>query len=205
MAFVVNKHMSQLSAPLLAGSILNRNLLGTLFAKCFSVYHAHFRHCHSPPTRNFITRAGLHDRIHARNRRHILHGLVFDATNLRTEWEKACAVTGLGKRVKVEGPENTWHEYKGLRLHDLRRSAVRNLRVLGNVAETVAMRISGHKTRAVFDRYNIVTTGDLHAAMQGVETATLALPAPKKQPRRASVQVSVQPVTLKGRKRGKPA
>jgi integrase len=133
------------------------------------------------------------------------HGLVFDATNLRTEWEKACAATGLGKRVKVEGPENTWHEYKGLRLHDLRRSAVRNLRVLGNVAETVAMRISGHKTRAVFDRYNIVTTGDLHAAMQGVETATLALPAPKKQPRRASVQVSVQPVTLKGRKRGKPA
>ena len=137
--------------------------------------------------------------------RAVKQGLVFEDTNLRTEWEMACAATGLGKRVKVEGPAYTWHKYSGLRLHDLRRSAVRNLRVLGGVAETVAMKISGHKTRAVFDRYNIVTTGDLHAAMQGVETAALALPAKGKPARRASVQVSVQAVTLKGRKRGKPA
>lgn len=96
------------------------------------------------------------------------HGPVFDATNLRTEWEKACAAVGLGKRVKVERPDYDWHHYTGLRLHDMRRSAVRKMRVLGNVPETVALKISGHKTRAVYDRYNIVTTGDLHAAMQGV-------------------------------------
>lgn len=96
------------------------------------------------------------------------HGLVFSATNLRTEWERACTALGLGKRVKVNGPAYSWHQYSGLRLHDLRRSAVRNMRVLGNVPEGVAMKISGHRTRYVFDRYNIVTTGDLHQAMQAV-------------------------------------
>jgi integrase len=117
------------------------------------------------------------------------HGQVFDGTNLRTEWEKACAATGLGRRVKVEKEDKyPWFQYDGLRLHDLRRSAVRNLRVLGKVPETVAMKISGHKTRHVFDRYNIVTTDDLHAAAQAVEMAMLALPAAKPGKGKLSVQ-----------------
>jgi integrase len=100
-------------------------------------------------------------------------GLVFDDTNLRTEWQRACAKCGLGTRVLVE-PENgfAWYKYSGLIVHDLRRSAVRNL-VNAGVPERVAMRISGHKTRAVFDRYHIVTTSDVTAAMQKVETASL--------------------------------
>jgi integrase len=93
-------------------------------------------------------------------------GRVFDATNLRKAWHKACAAAGLGVLEEVEGKAHP--RYNGLIIHDLRRSAIRNLRKAG-VGEKISMKISGHKTRDVFDRYNIVDTEDVVLAMRKVE------------------------------------
>ncbi|HUJ27031.1 MAG TPA: site-specific integrase, partial [Myxococcales bacterium] len=63
----------------------------------------------------------------------------------------------------------------GVWFHDLRRSFVTNARRRG-VPESVVMKMSGHRTRAVFDRYNIVEDDDLREAVKRIEAGHASAP-----------------------------
>jgi integrase len=109
--------------------------------------------------------------------------------DFRGAWQGACVRAELGKFVCRDCEEEVTkkkckcgslrRKYVGLLFHDLRRTAVRNLRRLG-VAESVAMKISGHKTASVFRRYDIVEMADLADAAARLDT---------KQKSNASVEV----------------
>jgi integrase len=64
--------------------------------------------------------------------------------DLRGAWDVACTAAG----------------YPGKLVHDLRRSAVRNMERAG-LSRSVAMQLTGHKTEAVYRRYAITSEADL--------------------------------------------
>jgi integrase len=93
----------------------------------------------------------------------------------RATCSSGCAWVFYGARNRpVDNHLNGWTEaceragVPGLLFHDLRRSAVRNMKRAG-IQDKVAMEISGHRTRSVFDRYNIIDEADLRGAAERLE------------------------------------
>jgi integrase len=69
----------------------------------------------------------------------------------RGAWAKACRLADL----------------EGKYVHDWRRTVARNL-IRAGVSDKVAMSVTGHQIRAVFDRYNIVSEDDLRTASESL-------------------------------------
>ncbi|MBZ5497668.1 MAG: site-specific integrase [Acidobacteriia bacterium] len=78
-------------------------------------------------------------------------GAWFKIGEFRKAWKRACQDAKVPDKI----------------FHDFRRTAARNL-VRAGVSEKVAMLITGHRSRSVFDRYNITSDDDLIDAVEKV-------------------------------------
>jgi integrase len=90
------------------------------------------------------------------------HGKPINRTVFGKQFRRAAEKAGLGKTTKREDGSV---EYSGVIFHDLRRTAVRNM-IRGGVPQSVAMRVTGHKTASMFTRYDITDAKDKAGAIE---------------------------------------
>jgi integrase len=88
--------------------------------------------------------------------RYVFHNEGRPIRNFYHAWRSACNRAGVAGRM----------------LHDFRRAAARNY-IRAGVSERVAMELLGHKTRAIFDRYNITSEQDLREAADKVASSSV--------------------------------
>ena len=97
---------------------------------------------------------------------YVFHDGKLPIGDFRKAWASACKTAGLERAL----------------VHDMRRSCARNL-VRSGVNERVAMAVTGHLTRSMFDRYNIVAGTDLESAMERVSEYVTARAAERIGPK----------------------
>jgi len=110
-------------------------------------------------------RAIIERRMHARRLDSplIFHRQGKPVGDFRKVWKRACLKAGV----------------RGMILYDLRRTAVRNM-VRAGVDPDVVMKISGHKTRSIFSRYNIISDTDIREAVLKTQGYVSTLPKQRK-------------------------
>lgn|SRR5262245_46866934 len=126
---------------------------------------------------------------------HVFHRKGQPIREFRKSWAQACYQAGLPcdliykrdlkgdivlhKKGVKKGEPVIEKIVSNMIFHDLRRTGVRNM-VRAGVREGVAMKISGHKTRNVFDRYNITSEEDIRQAVKQTSEHVNAQPAHRK-------------------------
>jgi integrase len=114
------------------------------------------------------------------------------AGDFKRAWGTACIKAGffrVVKRVATTGPNKGKEvdvKVPTKLFHDFRRTAVRNL-VRAGIPETVAMEMTGHRTRAVFKRYTIVDEGMLREAAEKLAALAAARRSGRAEPPRGRV------------------
>jgi integrase len=117
-------------------------------------------------------------------------------------YRSACLRAGLAVKVEREGLPALIRPHRTR--HDFRRTATRNL-IAAGIPEVTAMTVTGHRSRATFDRYNIVAAAERQDAARRLAAASEE--AARRAATTAPVVASLVPrlVPTQGTSRGQQA